>query len=286
MNRGAVKVGISLSNRFSILEIFRGIVGKRGWDYLERRHKLRTKCRIEASLFYGTGLMGAEIRDVSVSGVQVVCRGRVPRGAEVEIRGLKLYHQAEFHTVRCVVRWSRKDPQGCVVGLEFLDSFEEVAQSWLAWELKANNIKGANAFRQSHVVGDRPENLRCWKRNVKKKSSAPPTARILQMPGQKEEMVVLDPDNVRLACLGLNGFGKSAIDRFISREIVAVEDGEVESVVHDRPENAVGVAEIEALIFGFRHINERERDPVFLHELNPAPWNVEDLAAPADPQAT
>ena len=147
-----MKVGISLSNRFSILEIFRGIVGKRGWDYLERRHKLRTKCRIEASLFYGTGLMGAEIRDVSVSGVQVVCRGRVPRGAEVEIRGLKLYHQAEFHTVRCVVRWSRKDPQGCVVGLEFLDSFEEVAQSWLAWELKANNIKVILARQRRRAV--------------------------------------------------------------------------------------------------------------------------------------
>lgn len=96
--------------------------------------------------------MGAEIRDVSVSGVQVVCRGRVPRGAEVEIRGLKLYHQAEFHTVRCVVRWSRKDPQGCVVGLEFLDSFEEVAQSWLAWELKANNIKVILARQRRRAV--------------------------------------------------------------------------------------------------------------------------------------
>lgn len=96
--------------------------------------------------------MGAEIRDVSVSGVQVVCRGRVPRGAEVEIRGLKLYHQAEFHTVRCVVRWSRKDPQGCVVGLEFLDPFEEVAQSWLAWELKANNIKVILARQRRRAV--------------------------------------------------------------------------------------------------------------------------------------
>ena len=152
MNRGAVKVGISLSNRFSILNIFKGIVGQRGWDYLERRNKLRTKCRIEASLFYGTGLMGAEIRDVSVSGVQVVCRGRVPRGAEVELRGLKLYHQAEFHTVRCVVRWSRKDPQGSILGLEFLDSFEEVAQSWLAWELKANNVKVILARQRRRAV--------------------------------------------------------------------------------------------------------------------------------------
>ena len=134
------------------MDILKGIVGKRGWDYLERRNKLRTKCKIEASLFYANGLMGAEIRDVSVSGLQVVCRGKVPRGAEVELRGIKLYLQAEFHTIRCVVRWSRKDPQGCVVGLEFLDSFEEVSQSWLAWELRASNIKVILARQRRRAV--------------------------------------------------------------------------------------------------------------------------------------
>ena len=39
-----------------------------------------------------------------------------------------------------------------IVGLEFLDSFEEVAQSWLAWELKANNIKVILARQRRRAV--------------------------------------------------------------------------------------------------------------------------------------
>lgn len=136
------------------LDVLKSLIGKEEWDYSERRGKIRAKCRIEASVLVGHGLIGAEIRNISVKGMQIMCLGKVKKGAQVQLRGVKQYNQASIHNVNCLVEWSRKKTPGWLVGVSFLDSLEDMGKSWLYWELRDQNIRmpGADQRRKTHRV--------------------------------------------------------------------------------------------------------------------------------------
>ena len=120
---------------------------------------------------------------------------------------------------------------------------------------------------------------------MKEKARSPVTPGVLQDFGEKEEVVILDPDEVILRCLGGNHIGELPVYGFVGGKIVTVENRKIEPVVHDRPENAVGVAKVESFIFGLRHVDQRERDAIFIGIQNTATGHVEYLAAPSDPQS-
>jgi PilZ domain len=136
------------------IDVLKGLIGKKNWDYSERRGKLRARCRIEAGLFVGNGLIGAEVRNISVTGMQLMCLGKVSKGAQVELRGVKQYNQAEIHSLHCRVEWVKKQTPGWLAGVAFLDSIQDMGRSWLYWELKEQNIRmiGANNKRKVHRV--------------------------------------------------------------------------------------------------------------------------------------
>ena len=129
-------------------------MGKKDWDYSERRGKLRAKCRIDAGLFDGSGLIGVEVRNVSVTGMQLMCLGKVKKGSQIELRGVKQYNQAEVHSLHCRVEWVRKQTPGWLAGIAFLDSLQDMGRSWLYWELKDQGIRmvGAAQKRKTHRV--------------------------------------------------------------------------------------------------------------------------------------
>lgn len=134
--------------------MLKSLVGKEDWDYAERRVKVRVPCRIEASLQMGDGLIGIEIRNISVKGMQLMCLGKVKKGAFVELKGVKQYNQATVHALQCRVEWVKKQTPGWLAGVSFLDNAEDMSKSWLFWELKELNIRmtGANQKRQNHRV--------------------------------------------------------------------------------------------------------------------------------------
>lgn len=136
------------------LDVLKSLVGKEDWDYTERRNKVRIHCRIEASLLVRTGLIGVEIRNISVKGMQLMCLGKVRKGEIVEIRGVKQYNQASVSSLQCRVEWVKKQTPGWLAGVSFLDGIEQMGKSWLFWELKELNIRmsGANQRRSSHRV--------------------------------------------------------------------------------------------------------------------------------------
>ena len=108
--------------------------------------------------------------------------------------------------------------------------------------MKADNIIGAHASGERQVVGDRPEDFRRRKRDVKEKARPAVAAGVLQVLSQKKVMIILDPDKVIRRCLGGNYIGKLPVYGFVGGKIVAVEDRQIEPVVHDGPEHAIGVA--------------------------------------------
>ena len=122
-------------------DLIKSLVGKPGWDYSERRGKMRVRCRIEASLLVSSGLIGVEIQDISIKGMQLMCLGKVKPGAQVELRGVKQYNQAQVHSLRCRVEWAKKQTPGWLAGVSFLDSAEDMSKSWLFWELKSTGVR-------------------------------------------------------------------------------------------------------------------------------------------------
>jgi len=63
-------------------------------------------------------------------------------------------------------------------------------------------------------------------------------------------MVVVDPDGVVGAGELRQEAGEAAVDVLVGSEVAVGEVGEVDAVVEDRPEGAVGVAEVIALMLG------------------------------------
>lgn len=136
------------------LELLKGLVGKKGWDYDERRGKLRVGCRIQASLLHKGGLMGADILNISVKGMKLLCYSKIKKGSLVQLKGVKQYNQAEIHEINCRVEWVEKGPAGWHCGVQFTDSLQEMSRSWLYWELKEQNLRmvGADQRRGSFRV--------------------------------------------------------------------------------------------------------------------------------------
>lgn len=114
---------------------------KEPWDYSERRTKLRSRCRFEASAIVGQAMMGCEIKNISVDGVQILSSGKIKPGVRLELRGLKKYDDVKLQAVQCNVRWSKKHSDGWLVGAKFLTTIEDLNQSWLFWELKARGVR-------------------------------------------------------------------------------------------------------------------------------------------------
>ena len=79
------------------LELIRSLAGRGSWDFSERRSKQRVDCRIEASMLIGTGLIGVDIQNISVTGMQLICFGKVQKGAQVELKSVKQQHEATHH---------------------------------------------------------------------------------------------------------------------------------------------------------------------------------------------
>ena len=117
------------------------IGSKEPWDYSERRTKLRSRCRFEASAVVDHAMMGCEIKNISVDGVQILSSGKIKPGVRLELRGLKKYDEVKLQAVQCNVKWSKKHSDGWLVGAKFLTTIEDLNQSWLFWELKARSVR-------------------------------------------------------------------------------------------------------------------------------------------------
>lgn len=136
------------------IELLKSLVGKKGWDYSERRGRERVSCRIEASMIVGSGMIGVEIKNLSLKGMQLMCLGKVRKGSTVEIRGVKQYNQAEVHGLQCRVEWVKKETPGWLAGVTFLDTPKDIGRSWLYWELRSQGVKvrGQEQKRKSYRV--------------------------------------------------------------------------------------------------------------------------------------
>jgi PilZ domain-containing protein len=127
------------------IELIKNLLVKQGWNYSERRGKKRVKCRFQASLLHGNGMVGVDVCDISVVGMKLMCLAKVKKGAMVQLKGVKQYNQATVHEVNCKIEWVRKESGGWMAGVRFIDTPEDMSKSWLYWELKDQGVRMTSA---------------------------------------------------------------------------------------------------------------------------------------------
>ena len=120
----------------------------------------------------------------------------------------------------------------------------------VALGLEADEVEGGEAAGEALVLGQGGEDLRRREGDVQEEAHAALPARGAQLLAHEQEVVVVHPDGVVLAGEGGEEAGEAAVDRLVGGELGLVEMREVDAVVEDRPERAVGVAEIVALVLG------------------------------------
>ena len=155
----------------------------------------------------------------------------------------------------------------------------------VALGLEADEVEGAEAARQPLVLRERGEDLGRRKRGVQEEAHAPLPAGLAHLLPHEQEVVVVHPDGVVLAGELGEQAREAAVDLLVGGELGLVEMREVDAVVEDRPEGAVGVAEIVAFVFRLGEVREGEVDVALGEEAHAAGLALHRLAGPAEPDA-
>ena len=175
-------------------------------------------------------------------------------------------------------------PSSSSVGAEVLDEIAPEVRS-VAVGLEADEVEGAEAAGEALVLRQRGEDLGRRERDVQEEAHAPVPARGAQLLAHQQEVVVVHPDDVVGAGELRQQPGEAAVDRLVGGELGLVEMREVDAVVEDRPERAVGVAEVVAVVLGLGQVGERVVDVALGEEADAAGFALDRLAGPAEPDA-
>ncbi|MCA9775778.1 MAG: PilZ domain-containing protein [Candidatus Eremiobacteraeota bacterium] len=220
------------------VELLKSLVGKKGWDYEERRGKLRVSCRIQASLLHKQGMMGCDIQNISVKGMKLMCYSKVKKGSQIQLKGVKQYNQAEIHEVNCRVEWVEKGQGGWLAGVQFTDSLQEMSRSWLYWELKTQNVRmiGADQRRETYRV----------------RTNVPATIRT-DSESLKAKVVNLSPGGAMVQALGSG---------LLKGQVVTLNFGPVEKLPRISAKTIVASAHVEgATVYGLRILDYSHGGP-------------------------
>ena len=146
-----------------------------------------------------------------------------------------------------------------------------------------------NAFTCT-VARNRREDQRGRQRNVQKESDALLAAERAQFGGQRDEVVVMHPDHVIVVQQRLELSREKLIHAAVTCEMAGVEIRQIQSVMKHRPQHAVGIAFVVALVVAAIQIDRGQRDLAGTArvQLTFAIGCVvfRDVAAPAEPQPT
>ena len=104
-----------------------------------------------------------------------------------------------------------------------------------------------------------------------------------QFLGEGNQMVIVGPDHVVGAQQAGQLAGEFRVDAPIAGVISAVEIDQIDAVMEQRPERRVGEAVVILLVVAFAEIHGGAGKPSALGQLHGLAGNVDDLAAPAEP---
>ena len=105
-----------------------------------------------------------------------------------------------------------------------------------------------------------------------------------QLLRQRDQMVVVHPDQVVGLQDGGQRRGEAPIDRAVTTIILAPIGHQAETEMQQRPQGTIGEADVEGAVLGLRHIDRGIGDAVRLGELRRLGRGLHPPSAPAEPQ--
>jgi hypothetical protein len=120
---------------------------------------------------------------------------------------------------------------------------------------------------------------------VQEKADPRLDAELAQLLAERDQMIVVHPDQIVVAQIRVQLFGKQLIDPPIADVPVAIEAREVEAVMEQRPECSVGEAAVVAIELGLDEIERDVGDVAGADDLGHERPGVGGLTAPAEPDA-
>jgi len=167
-----------------------------------------------------------------------------------------------------------------------LDVAREVLQVGPA--LEPHDVIGAEALHQPVVPRNGRQDQRRRQRDVQEKADALRAAQRAQLGRQRDQVVVVHPDHV----IGLEQRQQLAREHLVhapvALDVAGVEVGQVQAVVEDRPEHAVGIADVEGVVILPGQVHRHQLDRSGLVRVQRRAFGgraFDQLAAPAEPEA-
>ena len=155
----------------------------------------------------------------------------------------------------------------------------------VASSLEADQVKARQLAHEFCVRRERPQCLDVREGDVQEESDRLLRAELAQLPGQRDEVIVVDPDLVPGLEQRVQPLGELPVHAQIGFVLRVVVMRGIQEIVKQRPDRAVAEAEvIELVVFG-RQIHGGEAQLAAARDFRRAHSVLTDLAAPAEPQA-
>ena len=159
----------------------------------------------------------------------------------------------------------------------------EVAQ--IVAGLKAEQVVGAHRLHQLIVPRQGDVDLGRRERDVQEEADPALDAEPAQLLPHRDQVVVVHPDQIVVAQIRVELLGEQLVDLAVGDVPVAIEAREIEPVVEQRPERAVGEAAVVALEGSRREVDRDVGDVAGARDLGDRRGGIGLLAAPAEPDA-
>ena len=152
--------------------------------------------------------------------------------------------------------------------------------------LEAEHVVGEERPDEQVVHRQRDQHFRGREGDVQEESHRLPGAHAAQLLAERDQVVVVHPQQVVGLEQGLQRVGEALVDPDVALVIVPVEAGEVDAIVKERPQRAVREAVVVLLVVLAREIRRGRGDAAALDLPRGDAGVAGDLAAPPEPQPT
>ena len=157
--------------------------------------------------------------------------------------------------------------------------------SKIGFGLKADQVIFEERLQQPLVLGNRHQDVWWRKRNMEEETDLGVHATRAQPRPKRDEMIVLDPDEVVGLQHRRKHLSKPVIDSPVAVDAFLSKEGEIEPIMVNRPQSGVGEAKVILAVIAFRERRRRERQGVELRARR-VDFRIvgDDLAIPPKPE--
>ncbi len=150
--------------------------------------------------------------------------------------------------------------------------------------MKAHHVVCAHRPHQLRRTRQGVQQRRGHERRVQEEADPVERTKPAQFLGQREQVVVVDPDQIVFAQQPEQRFGEPAIDRPIGFVVLATKLHEAQPEMQQRPQRAIGEAHVERAVFRLGQIDRGVGRAVGMLQMGGWIGRAGASAAPAEPE--